>query len=442
MLAEVISIGDELTSGERLDTNTQWISQRLTELGIRTIVHTTVADDLAENVRVFQQAIERADFVISNGGLGPTADDLTRQAVADATGRKLILDAGALKSIEEMFSRRGRPMPERNKVQAEFPEGSRVITNPHGTAPGIDLEIQRAATSTPCQIFCLPGVPAELKEMWQLTVGPTLRKIVGPTRVTRHKVIKCFGLGESELESRLPDMIRRGRDPQVGITVHDATISLRISATGETEAECEEKITPTVQTINEFLGSIVFGKDNQELHDAVLELLGSRSQSLATAEWGTEGVIAHWLRSAPGNEVHYAGGAVIAGLHSAARFIHLMHNFASLSAEEITVRMAEQSRALFGTDYGLAVGAAPPANIGSENPITTPIAKVPFSATESVMNVMEKIKHPELPRIWFALATKERTLSISQPYVGHPALLVPRTAKQALNMLRLELLKR
>src|SRR5213076_1039394 len=115
MRAEVISIGDELTSGQRLDTNSQWLSQRLGELGVETVYHTTVADDLAANVRVFAAAIDRADVVVASGGLGPTADDLTREAIAKATGRELVLDADALRYIEAMFARRARPMPERNK---------------------------------------------------------------------------------------------------------------------------------------------------------------------------------------------------------------------------------------------------------------------------------------------------------------------------------------
>ena len=136
MRAEVISIGDELTSGQRLDTNTQWLSRRLGELGVETAFHTTVADDLDANVAVFRAAIERADIVIASGGLGPTADDLTREALARAAGRDLVFDEGALRHIEQLFARRSRPMPERNKVQAWFPAGSRVVPNPQGTARG------------------------------------------------------------------------------------------------------------------------------------------------------------------------------------------------------------------------------------------------------------------------------------------------------------------
>ncbi len=178
MLAEVISIGDELTSGQRLDTNSQWLSTRLGELGVEVRFHTTVADELAANVAVFRAAIERADIVVASGGLGPTADDLTREALAVATGRTLELDAKALEYIVALFARRRRPMPESNRLQAMFPAGSRVIANPTGSAPGIDLDAPRAGKE-PCRVFALPGVPAEMRLMWAETVAPGDRRDVG-----------------------------------------------------------------------------------------------------------------------------------------------------------------------------------------------------------------------------------------------------------------------
>ena len=172
MQAEVISIGDELTSGERLDTNSQWLSQRLGEIGVRVMYHATVGDDLAANIRVFREAIQRADVIVVSGGLGPTADDLTRQALADAVGLPLVQDDVALEHIKALFARRKREMPPANLIQAQFPRGSRVVHNPPGSAPGIDLTIKRDGQAGSVRVFCLPGVPAEMKEMWAATVGP------------------------------------------------------------------------------------------------------------------------------------------------------------------------------------------------------------------------------------------------------------------------------
>ncbi|MBL9082371.1 MAG: CinA family nicotinamide mononucleotide deamidase-related protein, partial [Planctomycetales bacterium] len=311
MRAEIISIGDELTSGQRLDTNSQWLSQRLGELGVETGYHTTVADDLEANTRVFREAVDRADIVISTGGLGPTADDLTRDVLAAAVGKPLVFDEAALRHIEGLFARRARAMPERNKVQAYFPEGSRVIPNPQGTAPGIDIDVPRPDRG-PSRVFALPGVPAEMKEMWSATVGPAIQAMQPEPRIIRHRRIKCFGVGESDLEQMLPDLIRRGRVPSVGITVHEATITLRITAAGRDEAECRAAMEPTAQTIYECLGELVFGEEDDELQDAVVRLLARRDLTLAVGEWGTAGLLTEWLHELPDAERYVVGATVVA----------------------------------------------------------------------------------------------------------------------------------
>src|SRR3954465_13227996 len=252
MRAEIIAIGDELTSGQRLDTNSRWLSERLGEIGIHVAFHTTVGDDLESNVAVFRTAIDRADVVISTGGLGPTADDLTRAAIAAAAGVELVQDDAALAHIRNLFARRKREMPERNKLQAQFPRGSRVGPNPEGTAPGIDLTVPRSC-GRPCRVIALPGVPAEMFAMWNGTVAPALTTGQSEKRVICHRRIKCFGVGESDLEAMLPDMIRRKREPLVGITVSGATITLRITASGPNETACRRLIEPTVSQIRDTL---------------------------------------------------------------------------------------------------------------------------------------------------------------------------------------------
>ena len=255
MFAEVISIGDELTSGQRLDTNSQWLSQQLGDLGVRVLYHTTVGDDLAANVDVFRNAVRRADLIVVTGGLGPTEDDLTRQALADTFGVELRLDEPSLEHIQDLFrQRRNRDMPPANRIQAMFPAGANVIPNRHGTAPGIDMRQSRPDRGD-VRIFALPGVPAEMREMWHETVAPAIETLLGRTRrVIRRRVIHCFGAGESDVERMLPNLIARGRVPQVGITASQATISLRITAEAETEAACDALIEPTAATIYEQIG--------------------------------------------------------------------------------------------------------------------------------------------------------------------------------------------
>ncbi|MFN9877744.1 MAG: competence/damage-inducible protein A, partial [Planctomycetota bacterium] len=174
---EIISIGDEMTTGQRLDTNSQWLSQRCCELGLEVAFHTTVGDEAADNVAVFEQAIRRADLIVVTGGLGPTADDLTRSCLATVAGVELVRDPQSVAHIESLFQRASRPMPASNLVQADFPAGSRVIPNTQGTAPGIDLQVEREGRRA--RFFCLPGVPAEMFEMWHNWVAPEINQLFG-----------------------------------------------------------------------------------------------------------------------------------------------------------------------------------------------------------------------------------------------------------------------
>ncbi len=248
-VAEVIAIGDELTSGARLDTNSQWLAQQLLLLGVPVTRHATVGDQQPAIVAALEDACRRADLVVMSGGLGPTADDLTRQALAELAGQPLVQDDQVLADIRQLFARRGRAMPERNVMQAQFPAGSRPLANAHGTAPGMQLRIARGAGGA-SDVFALPGVPAELQAMWTAQVAPAIAALLGPARPTiLQRQLRCFGAGESDIESLLPDLIQRGRDPTVGITASGATITLRITAQGETAEACRAKMGPTVRTI-------------------------------------------------------------------------------------------------------------------------------------------------------------------------------------------------
>ncbi len=294
--ASVIAIGDEMTSGARLDTNTQWLCQRLGELGVTVRSTSMVGDELQDNIEVFRQAASRTDIVVSTGGLGPTADDLTREVLAAVANQPLVLHEPSLRHIESLFARRARDMPPRNRVQAMVPAGALDIFNPQGTAPGIDLTIRRGGGGS-CRIFALPGVPAEMKEMFSDVVA---KRIVaasdGDAVLIRTAVIKCFGLGESEMEARLGDMISRQSSPRVGITVNSATISLRICATGTSETACAAAIELMRREIDTKAGEFVFGEgDDFELPDAVAELLAARNERLSVVELGHAAPLAGWL---------------------------------------------------------------------------------------------------------------------------------------------------
>lgn len=402
MIAEIISIGDELTSGQRLDTNSQWLSQQLGELGVDVRYHSTVADDLEANVSVFQIALNRANIILVTGGLGPTEDDLTRSSLATALGVGLYRDESSLEHIRELFARRNRPMPDRNQVQADFPVGSIPILNPHGSAPGILWKDNDA--DHPRILMAFPGVPAELKEMYGQTALPAICEFLGSGRqFLVHKPIRCFGLGESDIEARLPEMIKRGRDPQVGITASAATITLRISARGNSEDECQQKINETESTIRESLGDLVFGTGEEELQHVVLNSLRDSSQTLALVEVGTGGYLSHLISSVDDRAEVFQGSYVTRDNDRISQFLGTPSPSEPIDISETAKLLAERCRAVFATDFAIAIDA--------------------FPDNES-----------DLLRI--AVATPDKTIKVDKPFGGHPSILLPRAAKQAMDVLR------
>jgi nicotinamide-nucleotide amidase len=435
--AEIIAIGTELTSGQKLDTNSQWLSLELAELGIEVHWHTTVADDMAENVQALRIAADRADLVLITGGLGPTLDDLTRDALAQLAGVELVLHEPSLEFIERFFKQRGREMPERNRVQALFPVGAEPLVNPIGTAPGIWLEVpvggrgwtdrsegspgaRGASPSHPdppplkkgegdrtCRIAAMPGVPAEMHRMFHEQVRP---RLAGGGKVIRRALLNCFGLGESHTEQILGELTARGRDPEIGITAHEATITLRIIATGDSETECQAKIAAASAEIRKRLGHYVFSEGQGSLEGAVLQLLADRNATLATVEAGTGGLLATALaRSQPAQR--YLGGIIASA--SGARQSLLEANEDPFAAETAQ-RMAVRCREHFSSTYAIAVGWFPPVD-------TSTIAA-------------------DAPHAYVALATPEG-VSVEQINLwGSPAILHSRVAKAAINLLRLKLM--
>ena len=412
MNAEIISIGTELLLGRNLDTNSQWLSARLSEIGVIVTHHTTVGDDRADNVSAFRVAIQRSSLVIATGGLGPTLDDLTRQVVAEVAGVPLVLDEPSLKRIEEMFARRSRPMPERNRTQAYFPEGATPIPNHNGTAPGIWMEIGNAV------VVCLPGVPKELYPMFADWTAPRIRDRFGGGRATVVRTIRTYGTGEAHIEEMLGDLIARGRDPEVGITASEATITLRIVARGDTPEEAAAKAAPDVAFIRERLGTLIYGEEDDDLASAVGTLLAEKGRTLATAESCTGGLIGHMLTEVPGSSRYYLGGFVVYSNEAKTNFCdvpaEMIAEHGAVSSQ-VAEALAKGVRAKFASDYGIGVtGVAGPGGGTEEKPVGL---------------------------VYIAVADANGCEILKSSWPADRSSIKIRSAKSALNVLRLRLMK-
>jgi nicotinamide-nucleotide amidase len=367
MKAEIISIGSELASGQSLDTNSQWLSRGLGAVGVEVHYHSTLGDVLDENVAALRIAIARADLVVTSGGLGPTQDDLTRDALAAVAGVPLMEDAASLAAIAAMFARRNRVMAERNRVQALFPEGAAPLPNRVGTAPGVWMTLGNAT------VACLPGVPSEMRVMFEEQVLPRVRQMGGLGRVIVHHKINLFGKGESDIEAAAFDLTARGRTPEVGITASDATISFRITALGDTADEARRALEPTIATIRERFGELVLGDGSVDVADAAVALLMQSGTTLATAESCTGGLIARQITAISGVSPVFPGGVVsysnaskveLLGVPSA-----LIETHGAVSPE-VAEAMAVGVRQRLHADLGLSVtGVAGPTGGTPQKPV-------------------------------------------------------------------------
>jgi competence/damage-inducible protein CinA-like protein len=322
--AEIITIGTEILLGEILDTNAQFIARKFRDVGIDLYRKTTVGDNAGRIVQVIQQSMERCDIILTTGGLGPTVDDPTRDAIALAVGKKTEFRPELWEQIQARFQRFGREPTENNKRQAYIPEGAIPVENPMGTAPAFIVEhteSQSPPSSIQSQvktIIALPGVPREMEYLLEHAVLPYLRQRYQLTGIIKARLIHTVGIGESQIDDMIGEL-ETSSNPTVGLAAHSGQVDVRITAKAESEAKADELIGEVEKVLRVLLSSWIYGVDQETLEEAALQALHRRGWTLATVESGLSGSLIRRLSIASqnweqGETSPFRGGEVITEL--------------------------------------------------------------------------------------------------------------------------------
>ncbi len=367
MRIEIITTGDELMSGLTQDRNFSWAGDVLSSRGFGIDFHTTVGDDKARISSAFGIASGRADAVIVSGGLGPTSDDLTSEVAAEFSGVPLELNMRAVRSIEERLSKRGRVLTDMNRKQAFLPRGSRVLINHWGTAPGFSIEKGGAV------FYFLPGVPKEFRAMMDEYVIPELESRDSSRKPFRAKLIKTFGLPESEVAIKLEGIERDGI--KLGYRAHFPEVHLRVTAYGDSNDVAEALMAEFVKDVRSRLSAYVFSTEGETMEEVAGKLLRKHEMTLATAESCTGGLIADRITNVPGSSDYFLEGVVSYSNEAKVKILgvpeEIIKAHGAVSAPVVEA-MASGVRMLAGSDIGIGVsGIAGPSGGTPEKPVGT-----------------------------------------------------------------------
>ncbi|MEO5679104.1 MAG: competence/damage-inducible protein A [Acidimicrobiales bacterium] len=358
MRCEVVAVGTELLLGQIVDTNSAWIGEKLAEAGIDSHFQVKVGDNLERIVLALRTALARSDAVICCGGLGPTQDDITRQAIAQVMNVPLEPDPAMAASIEAIFAGRGRPFPPSNARQADLPVGAAFIPQTQGTAPGLVCPVGHKV------LYAVPGVPHEMRDMVERAVLPDLVARAGDRHTIRSRALRTWGLAESALAERLAPRLEELDASPGGPTIAFLAsgvegIKVRVTVKAPTEEEAVAALDAEEQVLRDVLGEIVFGVDDETMEHAIGQLLGERQWTLALAESMTGGLVSSRIVDTPAASTWFKGGVVTYA--SEVKFHVLGVREGPVISEGCAVQMAEGVRALLGTDVGLSVtGVAGP----------------------------------------------------------------------------------
>ena len=366
MRAEIIAIGSELLTPYRLDTNSLYLTGGLNQLGVR-VVHKAVVGDSLEDMRAsFQQALDRADLIVACGGLGPTDDDRTREAVAELLGRKLHLDEGVLRHIQELFRRFGRVMPEINRRQAMVPEGATVLANPRGSAPGLWLEANGHI------LVLLPGVPAELRAMFEQEVRPRLAKLGRDERLFTRD-LRITGLPESEVEQRVSPLYALYPDTETTILASPPGIQLHPRIWSRDAEKANQVLDEIVKRMALALGEHLYSTDGETMEEVVARALTENRATIAVAESCTGGMLAERLTNIPGSSSYFLGGVVCYSNELKSALVNVPAELIEAKgavSPEVALALADGIRRSTGATIGVGVtGIAGPGGGTPEKPV-------------------------------------------------------------------------
>lgn len=369
--AVILSTGDEITSGKIVDTNSNYLADKLHEIGVDLVGVITVGD-VAERLEwAWRTAIQLADVVISTGGIGPTADDLTTETIARVAGRKLVRDQESVDHMRRLFATASRPMPENNLKQADFPEGAEVIPNPLGTAPGFHLPVVDGDRVS--HLIVMPGVPREMKPMMENWVMPWIRQNRGTDKVFAVRIFQTFGISESGLDEAVSGLIKP-EEARVAFRASFPQISLRITVEGA-PGEAERKLEALCERVRAKISNFLFAEGDTSMEEVVARLMTERGLKLAIAESCTGGLIGHRLTNVPGSSKFFEGDLVtysndlkmgVLGVSA-----QTLKQFGAVS-EECVREMAAGARKRTGADVAIATsGIAGPDGGTPERPVGT-----------------------------------------------------------------------
>jgi nicotinamide-nucleotide amidase len=365
---EIVTVGTEILLGHLIDTNAPYIARNLADHGVDVYAKHSVGDNADRLYAMLEGVLERAGGAVTTGGLGPTVDDLTKDAVARAVGKKLVLHEPSLRAIEERFKSFGREMTGNNRQQAYLPEGCVVLDNPHGTAPGFI-----ALRDDGKFVACMPGVPREMKPMLQEKLVPWLVRRFGLREAIYTKTLHTVGIGESQLDAKIEDLFRTLENPKIAVLAHGFRVDVKIMAKAQSREQAEAMIEPVAAELRRRIGSGYYGDDETTLPGAIVRALAERGMTLGTAESCTGGGIADELVSVSGASAVFRGGIVAYSNDVKISLLGVPEStLASAGAvsEETAVAMARGARRSLGTEVAISTtGIAGPDGGTAEKPV-------------------------------------------------------------------------